>query len=84
MQALKAAAHNYPGVVATYWGEIFKLVAWVIDLSLETRTGGASDHDAAHCLSMSSSIAKNGSSSGLVRSSSLSVDQLVHTALEVC
>ena len=81
-QALKAAAHNYPGVAVTYWDEIFEVVAQVINSGLESRSGTVVD--AAH-FNVPSTFASSVSSPDIVQTPRNADDkQLAHTAIEVC
>ncbi|KAG0566092.1 hypothetical protein KC19_7G038000 [Ceratodon purpureus] len=81
IMALKAAAHNYPGVAVTYWDEIFEVVAQVINSGLESRSGTMVD--AAH-FNVPSTFASSVSSPDLVQTPRNADDkQLAHTAIEV-
>ena len=76
---MKAAAHNYPGVLAPYWDDIFKVLVRVIDSGTFEGQSGASDDGYL----FSTAYAKN-ISSGLVQGSRLSDEELVRSAIEVC
>ncbi|KAG0560547.1 hypothetical protein KC19_10G189000 [Ceratodon purpureus] len=78
IQALKAAAHNYPGVLAPYWDDIFKVLVRVIDSGTFEGQSGASDDGYL----FSTAYAKN-ISSGLVQGSRLSDEELVRSAIEL-
>lgn len=71
LQALKAAAHNYRGVVTTFWHPIFKVVAGVIDTATE---------DADVTLP---GFARGVYSTGYGQNPKVSDEKLVHSALKV-
>lgn len=76
--ALKAAAHNYPGLVTPYWDDIFKVLVRIIDSGSENRSVASDDANL-----LSSAFTKTVSPSGLVPSSRLSDDELVQSAIEL-
>lgn len=76
---MKAAAHNYPGLVTPYWDDIFKVLVRIIDSGSENRSVASDDANL-----LSSAFTKTVSPSGLVPSSRLSDDELVQSAIEVC
>lgn len=72
LQALKAAVHNYPMVVLSFWDEIYGIVVEVVD------TGWERTH------ASSASPAKGVLSAGYAQPSRICDDKLVQSAIKVC